>query len=137
MEGYEKLLEKARKELPESVLKIERFEIPKVQGHIQGNKTVVSNFHQIANILGRSPEHLQKYILKELAAPGILTDNALIIGTKINSARINEKIVQYANDFVICSECKKPDTQLTKEEGITFIKCMACGAKHPVRAKLI
>ena len=136
MDNYEKLLEKARKELPESVLKVERFEIPKIQGHIQGNRTVLSNFHQIAAVLRRKPEHLQKFILKELAAPGELTSNALIIGTKVSSTRVNEKIELYANTFVICSECKKPDTQLMKEEGVTFIKCMACGAKHPVKTKI-
>ena len=67
---YEKMLEKARKELPESVLKTERFEIPKVKGHIQGNRTIISNFNQIAKTLRREPEHLLKFVLKELAAPG-------------------------------------------------------------------
>jgi translation initiation factor 2 subunit 2 len=133
MENYKKLLEKARKELPESVLKVERFEIPKVRGHIQGNKTVISNFHQIAAVLHRKPEHLQKYILKELAAPGELKQSALMIGAKLSAARINEKIEQYAREFVICPECKKPDTKLIKEGGTTFMKCMACGAKHPVK----
>ena len=136
MNDYEKLLEKARKELPESVLKVERFEIPKVRGHIQGNKTVISNFHQIAAVLRRKPEHLLKYVLKELAAPGDLKQNALIIGARIPAARINEKIEQYAKEFVICPECKKPDTQLMKEEGVGFIKCLACGAKHPIKAKI-
>ncbi len=135
MDAYEKLLDKARKELPESVLKVERFEIPKVRGHIQGNKTVISNFHQIAAVIHRKPEHLLKYVLKELAAPGELTNNALIIGTKMSAARINEKIQKYASEFVICPECKKPDTQLDKEKDITFIKCMACGAKKPIKAK--
>ena len=59
---YEKLLKKARKELPESVLKTERFEIPKVKGHLEGNKTIISNFEQIANALGRPIEHLLKYV---------------------------------------------------------------------------
>ena len=135
MDEYEKLLDKGRKELPKSVLKAERFEIPKVKGHIQGNKTVISNFHQIAGVLRREPEHLLKYVLKELAAPGELKKNALIVGAKIGAAKINEKIKQYADTFVICSECKKPDTKLMKEEKVLFMKCQACGAKHPIKAK--
>jgi translation initiation factor 2 subunit 2 len=134
MDEYEKLLDKARKELPESVLKAERFEIPKVKGHIQGNRTIISNFFQIADTFRREPEHLLKYILKELATPGELTKSALIMGTKISASRINEKIERYANEFVICSECKRPDTQLVREDKIVFIKCLACGAKHPVKA---
>ena len=133
---YEKLLKKARKELPESVLKTERFEIPKVKGHIEGNKTIISNFEQIADALGRPVEHLLKYVLRELATPGEMRKGALIIGRKISATRINEKIKNYANDFVICQECRKPDTQLLKEDRITFMKCLACGAKHPVKAKI-
>ena len=135
MEAYEKLLEKARKELPESVLKIERFEIPKVRGHIQGNRTIISNFHQIASIMRRKPEHLLKFISKELAAPGELTKSALIIGAKVSAARVNEKIEQYTKTYVICPECKKPDTQLSKEGKVEVMKCLACGARQPVKAR--
>lgn len=131
---YEKLLEKARKELPKTVLKeAERFEIPKVKGHIQGNRTVISNFYQIADALHRPPEHLFKYLLKELATPGELKKSAAIIGRKISAERINKKVIQYAETFVLCPECKKPDTKLYKEDRVTFIRCMACGAKHPVQ----
>ncbi len=133
---YEKLLKKARKELPESVLKTERFEIPKVKGHIEGNKTIINNFEQIANTLGRPVEHLLKYVLRELATPGDMRKGTLIIGTKVSASRVNEKILKYADEFVFCPECKKPDTKLIKEDRITFIKCLACGAKHTVKAKI-
>jgi translation initiation factor 2 subunit 2 len=133
---YEKLLKKARKEIPESVLKTERFEIPKVEGHIEGNKTIINNFEQIANTLRRPVEHLLKYVLRELATPGEMRKGALIIGTKVGSARVNEKIERYTNEFVLCSECKKPDTKLIKEDRVTFLKCLACGAKHPVKSKI-
>ena len=134
MDDYEKMLDKARKELPESVLKVERFEVPKVRGHIQGNKTVINNFHQIAAVLHRDVNHLLKFVLRELAAPGDLTNSALIIGTKVPAARINEKIQQYVEEFVICPDCKRPDTQLMKEGDAVYMKCMACGSKRPVRS---
>ena len=50
---YEEMLKKGRSELPESVHNAERFEIPNVLGHIEGNKTIISNFIQIAGVLGR------------------------------------------------------------------------------------
>ena len=134
---YKKLLEQVRKELPESVFEKDRFEIPKVRGHIQGNKTIISNFLQIASAVGREPEHMLKFVLRELAAPGeIKKSGSVIIGTKIPSSRINEKIKQYANLFVFCPECGKPDTKIEKEKTFTFIKCMACGAKHTVKTKI-
>lgn len=133
---YQKLLKKAFEEMPESVKNKERFEIPKVVGHIEGNKTIISNFHQIADVLGREPEHLLKYILKELATPGEIDKNRVIIGRKISASSVNEKIQKYADEFVICKECKKADSQMVKKDKILFIKCLVCGAQHPVRSKI-
>ena len=130
------MLSNARKELPESVLQKERFEIPTVKGHIQGNKTVISNFHSIAEILRRPSDHIVKFVLKELATPGELKKTALIIGTKVSSTRINEKIRQYANTFVLCKVCGKPDTKITKEKKLSYMKCMACGTKYPIIGKI-
>ena len=130
------MLKKVRKELPKISSKKERFEIPKVIGHIQGNRTIISNFNHIANALQRKPEHLLKYILKELATPGDLKSTGLLIGRKISSTMINGKIKQYIDLFVICPECKRPDTELLKEGSITFMQCLACGARHPVKTKI-
>ncbi len=135
-EEYENLLEKARKEVPKKVLEISRFEIPKVKGHFQGNKTVINNFHQIAGIFHRDVKHLMKFILKELATPGELTKTALILGSRIPSTRINEKIEKYANEFVLCKECKKPETKLIKEGEVSILRCLACGARHSVKSKI-
>ena len=99
---YEKLLKKAKKELPKVEEASERFKIPKVKGHIQGSKTIVNNFVQIANTLRREPAHFLKYVLKELATPGVINKNSLIMGSRVPASRINEKIEQYANLYVFC-----------------------------------
>lgn len=137
MDDYQKMLEQVRKNLPEIVFIKERFEIPKAMGHIQGNRTVISNFLQIASDLRRDVNHFLKYVLKELATPGeIKKSGALILGTKVPASRINEKVRQYANEFVLCSECGKPDTALIREDGINYMKCTACGAKNVVKTKI-
>lgn len=133
---YEALLERARKELPEISKEVSRFEVPKVRGHVQGNRTVISNFSQIADALSRPVEHLLKFVLKELATPGDLKPTGLIIGTKVPASRINEKISQYVKEFVVCKECNRPDTKLVKEDKIMFIKCSVCGAKDPIKVKI-
>lgn len=133
---YEKLLKKGISELPKTSITKVRFEIPKVKGHIQGNKTLITNFFQITNILNREPQHLLKFLLRELATPGTLDTNRLVLGRKISSSSVNEKIERYAKLYVICPECQKPDTKLIKENKILIIKCTACGAKHPVTAKI-
>ncbi len=132
---YEAMLDRGKEQLPEDVVSKERFEIPKVRGHIEGSKTIVSNFHQIADTLRRPPKHMLKYVLKELATPGDFRKNAVIFGAKIPASKINEKIRKYAEEFVLCKECGKPDTKITKDGDVVFIKCQACGARHSVYAK--
>lgn len=134
---YDVLLKRARGSLPDAVFEKERFEIPKVLGHFEGNKTIISNIQQVASILRRNVEHLLKYLLKELATPGEIRKSGLLIfGAKIPASRINDKIKQYAHDFVLCAVCGKPDTELKKEGGFLVLKCAACGNKQNVKSKI-
>ena len=50
---YEKLLEKAYKEVKVVGGTGERFEIPKVTGQVSGNNTVITNISSIASYLRR------------------------------------------------------------------------------------
>ncbi|MBU2523212.1 MAG: translation initiation factor IF-2 subunit beta [Nanoarchaeota archaeon] len=133
---YDKMLDKLYNEVKPLEASSERFEIPKVKGHIEGYKTIIANFGQILSVLRRNPEHMTKFLFKELATPGTIDGDRLILNRKLGSKLINEKIEAYANEFVICKECKKPDTELIREDRISSIQCLACGAKHPVRSKI-
>jgi len=136
MNNYEKLLEDAYKKVKQIDISSSRFEIPKVQGHFEGKKTILTNFFQLASHIRRNPEHFQKFMLKELAASGYKDGDRLVLNIKVPSAKINLKVEQYVKEFVLCKECGKPDTELTKEDRFAFIKCLACGAKHSVRGKI-
>ncbi len=136
MESYEQLLEQAYKKVKLVETGSERFEIPKVEGQVSGKNTIITNISQIANYLRRPIEHLAKFLQKELATPGKIEGDRLILITKLNSQKVNDKIQQYAKEFVICPECKKPDTEITAEKGIKFKHCLACGAKSPIRYHL-
>jgi len=135
MENYEKLLSDAYKKV-KPIKATARFEIPKVEGHLEGTKTILTNLQQITSQLRREPTHLLKFLLRELATSGAFKQNRVILQRKISSAKINEKIQEYANEFVICKECKKPDTEFIKDHKFLFVHCLACGAKHSVRAKI-
>jgi len=136
MESYEKLLESAYNKVKPIKDSGERFEIPKIQGHAEGTKTILTNLPQIASTLRRDQEHLLKFLLKELATSGKFKGTNVILQRKIPSSKINEKIEAYTKEFVLCKECKKPDTELTKQDRFSFLHCLACGAKHSVRAKI-
>jgi len=134
--NYADLLSRAREKMPKQVFDRDRFEIPKIRGHMQGSKTVLSNFVQIANQLRREPEHMLKFVLRELASPGERKGPNVAIGAKISASRVNEKIRQYANEFVLCPQCGKPDTDLLKEGEYTIMKCSACGSRTHVKSKI-
>jgi len=135
MQEYNKLLDEAYKDI-KPIKHTERFEIPKIQGHLEGTKTILTNLQQIASHIRRDINHLLKFLLKELASSGKIQASRVILQRKIPSAKINTKIEEYVKEFVVCKECKKPDTELLKEKGFTFVHCLACGAKHSVRAKI-
>lgn len=136
MTEYEKLLEEAYKKVKQIDASQSRFEIPKIQGHFEGKKTILTNFFQVASYIRRKPEHFQKFMLRELAASGQREGDRLVLNIKVPSAKINQKVEQYVKEFVLCKECGKPDTELVKEDRLTFVHCLACGAKHSVRSKI-
>jgi len=136
MTDYEKLLNQAYKEIKQVETSSDRFEIPKIKGHFEGKKTILTNFFSIAQHIRRKPEHFQKFLLRELATSGQPEGERVLLNNRVPSAKINDKIAAYIKEFVICKECGKPDTELIKEDRIAFVHCLACGAKHSVRSKI-
>lgn len=132
--GYEDMLNRALSKLPEKVFEKSRFEIPKSDSFIMGNRTVVRNFLEIAQKMNRDPNHLIKYLARELATSGNFESRGAVFQGKFSDSQINEKIGKYANTFVLCHECGKPDSKLVKEGRIVFLVCEACGARHSVRS---
>lgn len=133
MKKYQELLQKAREELPETSVSSERFQIEKIKGHLEGKKTILSNLKKIAKDFGREPEHLLKYLLRELATPGKLVGERVIFGTKVPASLINKKIKQYVSEFVLCHECGKPDTKIVPKKDAQYLKCQACGTEHIIK----
>jgi translation initiation factor 2 subunit 2 len=133
---YEELLERGREQLPDTKSLGERFNIPKARGHIQGSKTVISNFNDIAKTLERDVQHILKFILRELATPGGFKGQNVIFGRKVSASAVNNAIVKYAETYVLCKECGKPDTKIIKKSGVSYLKCLACGAQNSIRSKI-
>lgn len=124
------MLKRGKDQLPENVRNTERFEVMRVKGLLQGNKTILSNLLQIADQLQRPPEMLLKWLSKELAARGEQKGQYTIFNTKLPSSKINEKLEQYVEQLVRCKECGRPDSKLVKQGPAWMIQCQACGAKY-------
>ncbi len=135
MDTYEQLLENVYKHLPEKALRSgERFEPPVFDFFVEGNKTIIRNFSAVTDKLRREPEFLMKYLTKELAVPAVIANERLVIHRKIIGAIINKKLEEFILKYVICKECKRPDTHFSDAgHGLKQLVCEACGAKNAIR----
>jgi translation initiation factor 2 subunit 2 len=129
--SYEALLDEAYESV-QATEQAERFEILKVTGHHEGTRTMISNFAQVATSIRRTPEHLAKFLGKELASQYEISGDRLILSRRLSSRDVNDKIEKYVSRFVLCPKCSKPDTELEEEGAKLFLKCLACGEKREV-----
>ncbi len=133
MNDYDKLLDRAIEQLPPEVFETKRFSVPKAYSVIQGNRTFIQNFREIADALNRDPQHLLKFLLRELGTAGNLEGGRAIMQGKFTHYLINERLDEYVQKFVMCHECDRPDTKIIREDRIFLLKCSACGAKAPLK----
>lgn len=133
-EEYEELLDKAYEQLPDTVFEAKRFKVPKGYSVIQGNRTIIKNFGDVSNTLNRDPQHVLKYLLRELGTSGNVEGNRAIMQGKFTHYVINDRIKEYVDNFVMCHECNRPDTIIIREDRIDMLKCSACGARAPLKS---
>ena len=129
--NYESLLDKAYEKI-KPVEECGRFEVLKVKGHHEGTKTIITNFGPIVGCIRRNPEHLMKFLNKELASSSEINGDRLILSRKLSSNDVNNRIERYVKRFVLCPKCGKPDTELESVGGKVFLKCLACGERYEV-----
>lgn len=134
-QSYEDLLKKAYTNITEPTEFEDRFTVPAARVFIEGKTTVLENFAEIASTLRRDQDHLMKHLLGELGTAGKIDGTRAIFSGKFEQEQINSIIKGYVDDYVICSECGKPDTRLVKTERVLMLQCDACGGHRPVRKR--
>ena len=133
--SYEDLLKEAYTNITEPTEFEDRFTVPTARVFIEGKTTVLENFAEIAGILRRDQDHLMKHLLGELGTAGKVEGTRAVFSGKFEQEQINTIIRGYVEDYVICSECGKPDTRLVKSDRILTLRCDACGGHRPVRKR--
>jgi translation initiation factor 2 subunit 2 len=131
---YESMLERGYKGLPEILKEESRFQIPVLESVIQGRVTVIQNFGDVAKALNRSPDLLSKFIFSEMGTGGEFDATRLILKGSFKSLPLQDKLETFIQSYVMCPECKRPDTKILQENRMSFLKCEACGARHAIAA---
>ena len=134
-DDYLSLLDRAKESLPETTESHERFVVPEADVLQEGKITVVRNFIDISEALRRDPQHVLQFLLRELGTPGSIESRRAVFKAKISPTQIADRIQNYTDTFVICSECGLPDTHMLKEGRTLVLECEACGAHRPVNVK--
>lgn len=130
---YNELLKRACSQMPEVSLKTERLELPRFVISIVGMRTTISNFKDIADALDRDPQHILKFLTREMATAATYHDGRAIFQGKFRNDSFERLLQRYLESFVSCPVCKRPDTRIVKEKRLTFLVCKACGAKSSVK----
>jgi len=137
VDEYLASLDRALSKMPDDVVSRTRFTIPEVRVLAEGKTTVLENFTTIVDTINRKPDHFFKFLVRELGTAGKIDGNRLIFQGRFTSEQISSQINAYVDEYVMCSECGRPDTELVKSERILMLKCDACGAIRPVKKRFI
>jgi translation initiation factor 2 subunit 2 len=135
MDEYLALLDKARAQLPEIRASGERWSVPPAELISEGRMTVLRNFRDIVNEVRRDEMHVAKYILQAIGTAGQVDGDRLIMTGRIEQSQVDGRIHDYVATYVRCAECGAPDTHLEKDGRVQVLKCDACGAHSPVKAR--
>ena len=131
--NYDDLLKKACAQMPEVSAKHERLELPRLMVAMVGMRTIISNFKEVADALDRDPQHILKYLTREMATAATYQDGRAIFQGKFRGDSFERLLQRYMESYVVCPVCKRPDTRVVKEKRLSFLVCNACGAKSAIK----
>lgn len=96
-------------------------------------KTVFVNFMDLCKTMHRQPEHVMTFLLAELGTNGSLDgQQRLVVKGRFAPKNFEGILRRYVNEYVICNGCKSPDTILSKENRLFFLRCEQCGSGRSV-----
>ena len=131
--NYDDLLKRACAQMPEVSAKTERLVMPRLYVTTAGMRTTISNFKEVADALDRDPQHILKFLTREMATAATLQDSRAIFQGKFREDSFERLLQRYLESYVVCPVCKRPDTRIIKEKRLSFLVCHACGAKSSIK----
>ena len=132
---YKELLKRVIEIAPKKEVSEDRFKLPKAEVFYEGNTTVIKNFDKISDAVNREADLILKFLLGGLGTAGEREGSRIVFQGKIPAKSIQDKLKEYIDTYVMCSECNRPDTHLVKQGRTMLIRCDACGAFRSVKSR--
>ena len=145
--SYDFLLDRIYNKMKESAMKEQinvGLKLPNIDLKLLANKrSIWNNFEAIANILGRTKDHLFNYIKDELRVEGTFGGKGELYFKspgQVTEKMLKNTLSKYKDDYIKCPVCKSYKTQLRKDPSTRLLQiyCEDCkGEKtiQPIKSK--
>jgi translation initiation factor 5 len=110
------------------------FQAHELTGPCFSLQTVIPNITDVASSLHRSPGEVNKFFGTELGAQSRYspdTDKAIVNGAHTDGM-LQDLMHRYIEKFVLCPNCRLPESEYKIKNDLIFHRCKACGAKEMV-----
>jgi translation initiation factor 2 subunit 2 len=131
--NYDELLKRACSQMPQVSVKRERLELPRLLIANVGMRTIITNFKEVADVLNRDPQHILKFLTREMATAATFHDSRAIFQGRFKRDSFERLLQRYIENFVTCPVCNRPDTKIVKQKRLSFLVCNACGARSSIK----
>jgi translation initiation factor 2 subunit 2 len=131
--NYDELLKRACSQMPQVSVKRERLELPRLLVTNVGMRTIITNFKEVADVLNRDPQHILKFLTREMATAATFHDSRAIFQGRFKRDSFERLLQRYIENFVTCPVCNRPDTKIVKQKRLSFLVCNACGARSSIK----
>ena len=110
-----------------------------VLGKGSNDRTTWVNFEKVADVLGRSKDHLFQFVMAELSVEATLGgEGQMFFKTKqsITTNNLRNIIHKYINEYIRCPNCKSFKTILRKDQSTRLpqIYCEVCKGEKTIQA---
>jgi len=129
---YDSSLDRAMDDVEDVGASAERLTVPDANAQTDGAFTRLTNLEEIADAVSRDPDHIHRFIQRELGTNGKLQDGVGRYNGNFSDRDLEAVVDAYVAEYVTCSECGLPDTRLVSEDRTQMLRCDACGAFRPV-----
>jgi len=104
-----------------------RYKMPaaKIKHEGNGHRTRITNIKEIASALRVPPAILFKFLGYELSCQVNLNDE--IFKGYHSEIKLNSCIDKFIEKYVLCPNCKYPESVMKVKDGVLFGSCNACG----------
>src|SRR3972149_7614063 len=92
---YKELLKRGCSQIPEVSLKRERLDLPPLYVSTVGMRTIISNFKDVAGSLDRDPQHILKFLTREMATAATYHDGRAIFQGKFRRDSFERLLERY------------------------------------------